>query len=65
MQGNEEKTKWLPPAGLLKIQDNGNMFVEMNNGDEFFVFEQKERTDKPAAAQEETIDVDDDANLPF
>jgi len=64
-QNGEEKTKWLKPAGTLKIHDNGKMFVEMNNGDEFYVFDQKDRTEKPAVAQEEVINVDDTEDLPF
>jgi len=63
IQNGEEKTKWLKPAGTLKINDNGKMFIEMNDGVEYFVFEQKDREAKPI--QEATINVDETESIPF
>ena len=66
-QNGEEKTKWLKPAGTLKINDNGKMFIEMNDGVEYFVFEQKDRNEVPAVGNvaENVINVDETTDLPF
>jgi len=65
----EQKTNWVT-VGVF-IEKDGKQYVKINatlTTPEVFcsVFERRNGVgqDKPAA-QEETIDVDDDANLPF
>lgn len=44
IHNNEEKTKWLP-LGVLKILDNGKMFVELNHMPDvsIYVFDPREK----------------------
>ena len=62
----EEKVKWLN-VGTKRTNDNGKEFIELNLFPEttIWVFDQKDRTEKPAVAQEEVINVDDTEDLPF
>ena len=61
-QNGETKAKWFK-VGTLKKTDDGKIFIELNMypNTPFYVFDQKEREDKPKPKPpEESVDLGED-----